>query len=117
MASRKPRPTIRVEPAASIATTPEPQGPLGHAEPQAAALGDVFRRIALGLAAALMVARAYWPAEYRAEGDTGSGLLWALLMLVAAMIAVMGMWLEGGLRLRRSWADLGVIALFGLVAL
>ncbi|MDB5351913.1 MAG: lipid core-O-antigen ligase-like enyme [Planctomycetota bacterium] len=105
----------------SAATPPEPSalpsGLMGDVEPAAATLGETFRRVALGLTGALIVARAYWPAEFRSEADSGTSLLWSLMMLVTAVIAVAGMWLEGGLRLRRSWADLGVVALFGLVAL
>ena len=57
-------------------------------QPEAAALGEMLRRAALGLAAALVVARPYWPAEYSVEARSGSGLLWSLLMIVAAILAV-----------------------------
>lgn len=114
MARRKHRPIVYVEPSAIAA---EPAGLLGDVQPEAAELGEVFRRVALGLAAALIVARAYWPAEYDAEANSGSGLWWALLMIVAAIVAIAGMWLEGGLRIRRSWADLGVAALIALVGI
>ncbi len=90
---------------------------LGDAEPAARAVAEVLRRTALGLAAALIVARAYWPAEFRSEEDSGGGLLWALLMLAVAFMGVASQWLGGGLRVRRSWADVGVIALVALVAL
>ena len=113
MARRKPRPIIRSEPATAI----EPGGLLADVQTEAAALGETFRRVALGLTAALVVARAYWPAEYTVEEKSGSGLFWSLLMIVAAILAVTGMWLEGGLRIRRSWADVGVASLIVLVGI
>ena len=114
MARRKHRPIVAIEPASIVA---EPDGLLRDVQPESAELGEVFRRVALGLTAALIVARAYWPAEYGAEAKSGSGLWWALLMIVAAILAVTGMWLEGGLRIRRSWADVGVAALIVLVGI
>jgi O-Antigen ligase len=114
MPRRKPRPPIRIEPA-SVVT--EPEGLLADVQSEAAALGEMFRRVALGLTAALVVVRSYWPAEYGIEEKSGSGLFWSMLMIVAAIIAVTGMWLEGGLRLRRSWADLGVASLIILVGI
>lgn len=114
MARRKHRPIVTIEPASIVA---EPEGLLRDVQPESAELGEIFRRVALGLTAALIVARAYWPAEYGAEDKSGSGLWWALLMIVAAILAVTGMWLEGGLRIRRSWADVGVAALIVLVGI
>ena len=112
MARRIPRTIVR-----SDLTATETHALLADVESEAAELGETFRRVALGLTAALLVARAYWPAEYRAEEDSGSALLWSLMMLMTAMIAVAGMWLSGGLRLRRSWADLGVFTMFVLVGI
>lgn len=112
MPSRRPRPAASPT---SPEADPEPSGLLGDAEPAAWGLGEWLRRGALGLAAALIVARAYWPAEFRTEAESGSGLLWALMMLIAATLGVAAMWLAGGPRLRVSRADLGVVALVGLV--
>ena len=95
----------------------EPSGLLADAQTSASALGELLRRVALGLCAALIVSRAYFPAEFRSETDSGSALSWSLAMIAAALIASLGAWLSGGLRLRWSWSDLGVIALFVLVAL
>ena len=90
---------------------------LADVQTEAAALGERLRRAALGLTSALIVVRAYWPAEYGIESRSGSGLCWSLLMLVAAILALTGMWLEGGLRLRLSWADAGVVSLIVLVGI
>ena len=110
MPSRRPKPEIP-------RTEPEPSGLLGDAEPTASALAEGLRRAALALTAALIVARAYWPAEYRVEADSGSGLLWALAMMMVAAVAIVAMWLEGGPRVRLAWADLGVVGLVTLVGL
>lgn len=112
MARRKPRPIIRVQPIGTEAT-----GLLSEVEFEASVLGEFLRRVSLGLTAALIVTRAYWPGEYRLEADTGISLYWSLAILVTAMFGILGMWLSGGLKLRKSWADLGVISLFVLVAI
>ncbi len=43
-------------------------------------MGEQVRRLALGLFAALMTARAYWPSEVDPSQASGSGLLWTLAM-------------------------------------
>ncbi len=80
-------------------------------------LGEILRRVALALTVALVVTRAYWYAEVHDEAESGIGLLWTLCLVVSFAIAATSAWLAGGLRLRRSWADLAVLALIGLVAL
>ena len=111
MANRKARPLPR-----SDKVEAGPAGLMADVEFEVSLLGEMFRRAALGLTVILIVARASWPAEYRQEADTGTSLGWSMCLLVTALVAVAGMWLSGGLRLRRSWADLGVIGLFILVA-
>ncbi len=43
-----------------------------------ARLGEALRRLALGLAAMLFVARAYYPSE---DAESGTGLIWVFAML------------------------------------
>ena len=115
MPKRPPRPA---RPTAPPTPTPaEPSGLLGDAEPGAAALGEWLRRAALGLVGGLVVARAYWFGEGLDEHDSGSGLAWTLGLLAASALAALAAWLEGGLKLRRSWADAAALALFALVGL
>ena len=79
-------------------------------------LGEILRRAALGLTAALMVARAYWPGEgVRPEQETGRGLYWTLAVLVAAALAAASALVGGRTRLRWSGADGAVYALMALV--
>lgn len=111
-------PRQRPRPAPSTQSRPaETEGLLGDVAPAAASFGETVRRLALGLTAALIVARAYWYGETRTEEESGIGLVWALLTLGAAVLAVLGMWLSGGLRFRRSWADLAALVLFVLIGL
>jgi hypothetical protein len=69
------------------------------------------------LLAALLTSRFYWPNEIGGESDSGKGLLWVLVLLLTAALGVAAWWIGGAPRVRRSWADLAVIALMGLVAL
>jgi O-antigen ligase len=81
----------------------------------AARLGEWLRRVALGATAALLTARVFWPSEPDFREEAGGGMYWVLALLVAAGVAIAGALVGGDLRLRWSWADLGVIAL-GLLA-
>jgi O-Antigen ligase len=93
------------------------QGGDGHGagEASAATVGEQIRRLALGLFAALMTARAYWPSETDPNQASGSGLVWVLAMLI-----VVGLWIASSLfggrfRFRWSWTDAAVVALVFLV--
>jgi len=80
--------------------------------------GEALRRLALGLTAALIVARAYWPGEgTRSEEDAGTGLAWSLAVLLTAGVAALAALVAGRIRLRWSWADAAVYALMLLVGL
>ena len=83
----------------------------------AARLGEWLRRAALGLTAALLTARAYWPSEPDYQADAGNGTYWVFALLVAAGLAAASALLGGTLRLRFSGADVALIALAMLVAL
>jgi hypothetical protein len=75
--------------------------------------GEVLRRTALGLTAALLVARAFWASESAADG---TGRAWIVAMLAAAAIGIAGALVSGTVRLRLSWADAAFFALVALVA-
>ena len=79
--------------------------------------GELLRRIALGLTAALIVARAYWPSEHAAEVDTGRGLGWVFALLIVAGIAIASKLIGGTTALRWSWTDGAVYALIFLVGI
>ena len=104
-------------PAPSISTAAaRPRRDAGEAF--AAHSGEALRRVALGLTAALIVARAYWPGEgVRTEEGSGAGLAWSLAVLLTAGIAALSGLVEGRARLRWSWADAAVYALMLLVGL
>lgn len=80
-------------------------------------LGERLRRVALGLTAALITARAFWPSEPNLKEGAGAGLLWVLLVLVTAGIALAVPLLGGRLRFRWSATDALVVALMTLVAM
>ncbi len=86
-------------------------------EGSAAVVGEQVRRVALGLFAALMTARAYWPSEIDPNRVSGSGLAWVL-----ALILVAGLWIAstlccGRFRFRWSWTDAAVVYLVFLAGL
>src|SRR5262245_66624268 len=91
------------------AVPPRPTPPTSSNRPRSAEppsgpvwWGDWLRRIALGLTAGLVTARAYWPAE--PEGlDAGSGLDWAFALLVLMGLALASALIGGTLRLRWAW--------------
>ena len=102
---------------ASVLVSAGDQGGDGHGagEASAATVGEQIRRLALGLFAALMTARAYWPSETDPNQASGSGLVWVLAMLI-----VVGLWIASSLfcgrfRYRWSWTDAAVVALVFLV--
>ena len=106
---------------ASVMVSAGDQGGHGHghraSEASAATVGEQIRRLALGLFAALMTARAYWPSEIDPSQVSGSGLVWVLTMLI-----VVGLWIASSLfggrfRFRWSWTDAAVVALMFLVGL
>lgn len=80
-------------------------------------LGERLRRGALGLTAALMTARAFWPSEVDPKAEGGTGLYWDLAILLVAALAIAAGLIGGRFRIRWSWADAAVITLFTLVAL
>jgi hypothetical protein len=115
MPRRRPKPRPAPERPASVAVEEAPsEGLFGGAEPDVARWGEWLRRVSLGLLAALIVARAYFPGE-DAERGTGSG--WVLAMLLTSALAVVSAWLQRSVRARLSWADAAVAVLVVLVGL
>ena len=86
-------------------------------EASAATVGEQIRRLALGLFAALMTARAYWPSEIDPNQASGSGLVWVLAMLIVAGLWIASSLFGGRFRFRWSWTDAAVVALVFLVGL
>jgi hypothetical protein len=85
--------------------------------PRPAYLGERIRRVALGLLAALVTARAFWPSEPDLKEGAGGGLSWVLALLAVAGIGIAAPFLGGTFRFRWSWTDALVIAVTVLVAL
>jgi hypothetical protein len=79
-------------------------------------VGERIRRIALGLTAALLTARAYWPSEPDVRVGAGGGLFWVLAVLFAAGLGFASSFVGGRFRWRWSWADLALAVLVVLVA-
>ena len=65
-------------------------------------LAERLRRLALGLTAALITARAFFPSEPNLKEGAGDGLVWVLLVLVTVGIALAVPLLGGRLRFRWS---------------
>ncbi len=78
--------------------------------------GEQLRRVALGLLAALITARAYATSEPDMAREAGTGLFWILALLVVAALAFASSFIGGQLRFRWSWTDLAVLLLMVLVA-
>ncbi|HEX8202991.1 MAG TPA: O-antigen ligase domain-containing protein, partial [Isosphaeraceae bacterium] len=96
---------------------PTPADAPGLFDPADAAwLGERLRRIALGLTAALITARAYWPSEWDPKAETAGGLAWILALLLTAALACAATWVGGRARLRFAWTDAAVLVLMLLVA-
>ncbi|WP_435019239.1 O-antigen ligase family protein [Tundrisphaera sp. TA3] len=97
----------RPHPAPARSQYPRPDDD-GGGDEGLARLGEILRRVSLGLLAFLFVTRAYAESEAAERGD---GLVWVFLVLVVAGIAVASALLSGVVRLRWSWADGAVLVL------
>ncbi|MFI5455771.1 MAG: O-antigen ligase family protein [Isosphaerales bacterium] len=83
----------------------------------ASQLRERIRRVALGLTAALVTARAFWPSEPDLNQGAGAGLTWVLVLLVVAGLGLAASLIAGRFRFRWSWIDASVVALILLVAI
>jgi O-antigen ligase len=79
-------------------------------------MAEHLRRLALGLTAALLTARAFWPSEPDLKEGAGSGLTWVLVVFVVFGLALAAPLVGGRFRFRWSWTDLLVVGLTVLVA-
>ena len=79
-------------------------------------LAERLRRLALGLLAALLVARAYWPSEPDLKAGAGDGLGWVFAVLLVAALALASSFAARRLTFRFSWVDAAVVGLVFLVA-
>lgn len=103
---------------ASVMVSAGDQGGDGHGAGEASAsTGEQVRRLALGLFAALMTARAYWPSEIDPNQASGSGLVWVLAMLIVTGLWIASSLFGGRFRCRWSWTDAAVVALVFLIGL
>ncbi len=75
-----------------------------------------LRKIALGMTAALVTARAFWPSEPDLKTGASDGQSWILWLFITMGVALVSLLLPGRFRFRWSWIDLGVLALCGLIA-
>jgi O-antigen ligase len=82
-----------------------------------ARLGERLRRVSLGLLAALVTARAYWPSEIDPDKASGSGLYWVLAIIMVSGLGVAAPLIGGRFRCRWSWTDAAVVVLMFLVGL
>lgn len=80
-----------------------------------AGAGEYLRVLALGLTAALVTMRFFFPSEPDLKAEGGPGLSWAFAVLIVAGLALIAGLVGGRLRLRCSWVDAAVIALMVLV--
>jgi O-antigen ligase len=100
------------------AAQPAPGPGLFDFDPElVASLSELLRKLSLGLTTALVVARAYFPSEAIGESETGRGLGWILLILVAAALGIASLFVGGKTRIRWSLADVAVVLLMLCVAM
>jgi len=85
-------------------------------EESALRLAERTRRLALGLLAALVVARAFWPSEPDLKAGAGTGLIWVAVMFLVAGLALLPSLVTGRFTFRWAPTDAAVIALTALVA-
>ncbi len=109
-APRSPEPAAGARNLSAVLEAPEDG-------PSPARIGERVRRVALGLSAALIVARTYTTSEPDLERGAGGGLVWILALLVVFGLAIAGGLIGGRFRFRWSWADLAVVAVSAMVAL
>ena len=110
----RPHPRRQVTPAPLMPKPPIPR-PIDDGDGFALEIwGERLRRLALGLLAALIACRPYWPAE---DASTGSGLVWVFSILLVAGLAILAMIVGGSFRPRWSLVDLTVVTLIIMVGM
>lgn len=91
-------------------------GPIDDHGSEASRRAEILRRLALGLLAALIAARGYWPSEPHLRDGAAAGLGWDLAVFLVAALALLASFLSGRLAFRFAPADVAVAALMFLVA-
>jgi len=86
-------------------------------EDDALRLAERTRRLALGLLAALIVARAFWPSEPNLKEGAAGGLPWVVAVFLVGGLALLPSLLVGKFAFRWAPTDAAVIALSALVAI
>ena len=107
-------------PRRSSPNAPPRRGPETEPEPEVefgVATGELLRKAALGLTAALIVARMFWPGELVREEHSASGSSWIAALFVALGLALASMLVGGRARVRWSGADGAFYLLMFLVGL
>jgi len=113
-----PRPKPAPWPDSKRAPARGPADRDGEDEGRAASdLGERIRRVALGLTAALVTARAFWHSEPNLNEGAGAGLAWVLVLLIVAGLGLAASLVAGRFRFRFSWTDVSVVAVVVLVAI
>jgi O-antigen ligase len=105
-----------LEPPPATGRAPIDDSTVGAA-PDFAKLAERIRRLALGLTAALITARAFFPSEPNLKEGAGDGLGWVRLVFVTVGVALAVPLFGGRFRFRFSLADALVVATMTLVAL
>lgn len=67
--------------------------------------------MALGLLAALVTARAFWPSEFDPKAEGSNSLDWDFAILLVGGLAIASALISGALRVRWSWTDAAVVGL------
>ncbi len=111
MPKRKSNPP---SPRTNPAPPPDARGSVAVPDEGFARIGELLRRLALGLTAILIVTRPLWPSE---DAATGTGLTWVAATLVVAGIAIIATLFGGVVRYRWSLVDGAFLLLVALVAL
>ncbi|APW61015.1 O-antigen ligase family protein [Paludisphaera borealis] len=86
-------------------------------EEAALRLAERTRRLALGLLAALVVARAFWPSEPNLKEGAGAGLVWVVAVFLVGGMALLPSLVTGKFAFRWAPTDAAVIVLTALVAI
>ena len=113
--SKSRRPERGIAPSRELEVRPDDDDEPDWNE-SAAVLGERLRRVALGLVAALITARAFATSEPDMDQGAGAGMYWVLALLLVAGLAIFAGLIGGRFRFRWSWTDAAVIAVMGFVA-
>ena len=80
-------------------------------------LPERLRSLAIGLLAALVVARLTMPETIGGESDTVRNLNWVAGIFLVPLLLIVSWVFDGRVRVRFAWADLAAYGFFGLIGL